>query len=57
MRSDPVCMQALSSPVSGLLAQHFDRTNIVACGCLIWVGIPSSSFLHVVKAAAVSCPL
>ena len=31
-----VCMQALSSPISGVLGDKVDRTRIVSFGCFLW---------------------
>eukprot|EP01024_Parvocaulis_polyphysoides_P017133 TRINITY_DN17576_c0_g1_i2.p1 TRINITY_DN17576_c0_g1~~TRINITY_DN17576_c0_g1_i2.p1 ORF type:complete len:135 (+),score=12.02 TRINITY_DN17576_c0_g1_i2:46-405(+) len=29
-------VQALSSPISGVLGDHHDRSKVLAAGCLIW---------------------
>lgn len=29
-------MQAMSSPVSGVLGDKYDRTHIIALGCFLW---------------------
>lgn len=32
-----VCnIQAIASPVSGMLGDKFDRTKVIAAGCMIW---------------------
>jgi hypothetical protein len=36
IHSPPPPGQALSSPLSGILGEKFDRTRIVAFGCLLW---------------------
>ena len=30
------CMQAATSPISGVLGDKYDRTHIVAFGCFLW---------------------
>lgn len=32
----PVYMQALSSPISGVVGNKVDRTHIVSFGCFLW---------------------
>lgn len=34
--SYPVSWQALSSPISGVLGDKYDRTHIIAVGCFLW---------------------
>ena len=31
-----MCLQALSSPISGVLGNKVDRTHIVSSGCFLW---------------------
>ena len=46
--SATMVLQALSSPVSGILGDKYDRTHIVAFGCCLWgimtafIGLSSS---------------
>ena len=46
-------VQALSSPLSGLLADRLDRTLVVAFGCFLWgvmtAGIGMATTLHQVR--------
>ena len=46
----PLPIQALSSPLSGLLADRLDRTHVVAFGCFLWgvmtAGIGMATTLH-----------
>ena len=46
-------VQALSSPLSGLLADRLDRTHIVAFGCFLWgvmtAGVGMATSLHQVQ--------
>ena len=48
--SAPLPVQALSSPLSGLLADRLDRTHVVAFGCFLWgvmtAGIGMATTLH-----------
>ena len=52
-------VQALSSPVSGVLGDKVDRTHIVALGCFLWgvmtAAIGMSHSLHQVPRLPVSC--
>ena len=52
-------VQALSSPVSGVLGDKVDRTHIVALGCFLWgvmtAAIGMSHSLHQVLLLPASC--
>ena len=52
-------VQALSSPVSGVLGDKVDRTHIVALGCFLWgvmtAAIGMSASLHQVPLLPASC--
>lgn len=38
-----VCIiQAIASPVSGMLGDRYDRTKVIAAGCIIW-GVMTSA--------------
>ena len=48
--------QALSSPVSGLLGDRFDRCHLVAGGCLLWgVMTAAVGLSNTLPQAMVSC--